>query len=155
MEVFVDLRQRTVWEVLGQERQQDTAEERDVGEEMGVAAAGAVFALEHIALPMIADFHAAPVAANQREPLVRAVLLRPGAGQIIMGFGGGPAGLFDRALVAQDDHGAGSGEVRGQRFDGEGMNLADFNPSVGGLGVGKKGVSGSASRPGASLKRPG
>jgi len=146
MELFEHLGQRAVWKLVGQEGQQGAAEEREVGQEIGVAAAGAVFAQKDIAPPVVADFHAAPVAANQGEPVQWAVLVWPGAGKIIVRFGGGPASFFDRALVAQDDQRAGPGEVRRQRFDGEGMELADFNPSVGGVGVGKKGVSWSASR---------
>ena len=146
VEVFENLGQRAVWEVVGQQGEQGAAKEREIGQQIRLAAAGAVFAQQDVALPMVADFNAAPMAANQGEPVQWAVLFRQGAGKVIVGFGGGPASFFDRALVAQDDQRAGPGEVRRQRFDGEGMELADFNPSVGGVGVGKKGVSWSASR---------
>ena len=155
MEGFLDLGQRLVRKVVGEGGEQGAAQQREVGQEVGLAAAGAVFAQEDVPSPVVADFHAAPVAANQGEPVQWAVLVWPGAGKIIVRFGGGPASFFDRALVAQDDQRAGPGEVRRQRFDGEGMELADFNPSVGGVGLGKKGVSGSASRPWACCHRRG
>lgn len=155
MEVFDHLGQRPVWEVVGQEGEQGVANEREVGQEVGFAAAGAVFAQKDIAPPVVADFRAAPVAANEVQPLLRGVLFGRGAGEIVMGFGGGVAGPFDGALVAHDDHGAGAGEVRRQGFDGEGMDLAEFDPSVRGMGVGKKGVLGRASRPWARSNRRG
>ena len=63
-----------------------------------------------------------------------------------MGLGGGVAGLFDGARVAQDNQGSGEGEIGLQGFDGEGVQGAGFNASVSGLGVGKKGVSFNASK---------
>jgi len=155
MEMFVNLRQGTVWKLLGQHGQRSIWDERNVGLEFGIAAAGAVFPQEHIAPPVIADFHPAPVATKEGQPLAGAVLFRVGAGKIIVRLGGGATGLFDRPLVMLDDQGARIGEVHRQRFDGEGMELADFNPSVGGFRLGKKGGFGSASKPWACLKRLG
>ena len=155
MELFLDLRQGSVREVLREEGQQGAAKQCEVGQEVGLAAAGAVFAQEDVASPVVADFHAAPVAANEGKPLVWLILFRVGAGKVIVRLGGGPAGLFDGARVAQDDDGAGTGEVGLQRFDGEGMDLADFDAAVDGIGLGKKGVSGSASRPWACCNRRG
>jgi hypothetical protein len=95
---------------------------------------------------MIADFNAAPVSADELEPLQGAVLSPGSTGEVIMWFDGGVAGLFDRARVAQDNQGSGEGEIGFQGFNGEGMQGAGFNASVSGLGVGKKGVSFSASQ---------
>ena len=155
MEGFLDLGQRLVRKVVWEEGEQGAAQQREVGQEVGLAAAGAVFAQEDVASPVVADFHAAPVAANEGKPLVWLILFRVGAGKVIVRLGGGPAGLFDGARVAQDDDGAGTGEVGLQRFDGEGMDLADFDAAVDGIGLGKKGVSGSASRPWACCNRRG
>lgn len=155
MELFLDLRQGSVREVLREEGQQGAAKQCEVGQEVGLAAAGAVFAQEDVPSPVVADFHAAPVAANEGEPLLRLILFRVGAGKVIVRLGGSQAGLFDGALVAQDDHGVGSGEVRRQRFDGEGMDLAGFDAAMGGVGPGKKGGFWSASRPWACFNRRG
>jgi len=155
MELFADLRQGTVWETLGEEGQQAAAEEREIGQEIGITTAGAIFPHEHIAPPVIADFHPAPVAASERQPLVGAVLFRGGAGKIIVRFGGRLSGLFDRPFVMLNDQGACIGEIRRQRFNGEGMEPPEVNPSVSGLEIGKKGVSGSASKLWACLKSRG
>jgi hypothetical protein len=141
MEMFTDLRQGMVGEVIGQQNQQGIANEGEVGEEMGVAAAGAVLAHEGVAAPVIADFDAAPVAANEAEPLFRGVLTGWLAGKIVVGFGGGEPGFFNGALVAQNDQGPGEREVGGEGFDGEGVEAAGFDASATRLGVDKKGVS--------------
>ena len=52
-----------------QEGEQGTAEEGEVGEGVGVAGAGAVFAPEGVAAPMVADLDAGPVALDEGEPL--------------------------------------------------------------------------------------
>jgi len=54
----------------------------------------------------------------------------------------GPHGQVDRR-----PQGAGEGEVGAQGFDGEGVELAHFDPTVAGFGLGKKGVLGSESKP--------
>ena len=96
---------------------------------------------------MVAYLHSAPVSANEFQPLAGCVLVRRGAGKVVTGFGGGSPGLFDGALAAQDDQGSGKGKVGRQGLDGEGVESPGFNPSVTGLGVGKKGVSLRESRP--------
>jgi hypothetical protein len=88
---------------------------------------------------VVAYVHSAPVSANEFQPWGGRVLVRRGAGKRVARCGGGEAGLFDRALAAQDDQGAGQGEVARHGFNGEGIELAGFDPSVSGLGVGKKG----------------
>lgn len=131
--------------MVGQQGQQGIAQEGQIGEEVGLAAAGAVLAHEGIAAPVIADFHPAPVAANALEPLAGLVLARPGARQVIAGFGGGNAGLFGGPFAAQHDQGAGKREVGGQGFDGEGVEAAGFRAAMARFAVDKKGVPGSAS----------
>ena len=152
-QLLTDLRQWLIGKVLGQQGQQGTAQEGQVGQKVGVSAAGAVLTHEGIAPPVIADFDSAPVSANEPQPLGRAVLVGQGAGEVVMGFGGGLAGLFDSAAVAQDDQASGKGEVGLQGFDGKGMQVSGFDAAVAGLGVGKKGVSLSASRPWAFCSR--
>ena len=136
-----DFGQGLVWKVVGQQCQQGAAQDGQIGQEIGVAAARAVFSHKRIAPPVIANFHSAPVSANELEPRCGAVLVRYGAGEIVMGLGGGLAGSFDGAAVAQDDQGSGKGEIGCEGFDGEGVQVPDFDPSVSGMGVDKKGVS--------------
>jgi len=42
-----------------------------------------------------------------------------GAGEVIVDFVGGDGGAFHCASAAHDDHGAGVGEVGGERFERE------------------------------------
>lgn len=145
-QLLTDLRQWPIRKVLGQQSQQATAQEGQVGQEAGVAAAGAVLAHEDIAPPVITDFDSAPVSANERQPLGRTVLVGQGAGEVVMGFSGGLAGLFDSAAVAQHRQASGKGEVGFQGFEGKGVQVSGFDAAMAGVGVGKKGVSWSASR---------
>ena len=108
---------------------------------------GLVFAHQRIAPPVVADFGAAPVAANELKPLHGLVLVGRGAGQVVVRFAGGEPSLFDSAFIAQNDQGAGKGEIGRAGFDGEGMEAAGFNAPMAGLGMGKKGVACSASKP--------
>lgn len=130
MELFADLGQRKRWEVFGQKWEQGAAQERQIRQEVGVAAAGTIFTQEHVAAPVVADFHPGPVPANQCEPLAGRIGLRFGTGKIVAGFVAGDPGFFDRPFAAQDDQGAGKGEVGGQGFDGKGVEPADFCASV-------------------------
>jgi hypothetical protein len=155
VEAFTDLRQGLVWEVVGKDGQEYIAQECQISQEVWVATARAVFSHERITSPVIADFHAAPMSANQLEPVAGTVLVGRRTGEVIAGFGGGVSGLFDGALATQNDQGSGKGEVGRQGFDGEGVEAAGFDPPVSGLGVGKKGVSCRASKPWAFLSRCG
>jgi len=146
VELFADFGQGLLREVVGQEMQQRAAQECQVGQQVGLAGAGAVLAHGGVPPPVVANFDPAPVAADQGQPLLGAVLAGRGARQIVARFHRGDAGLFDGALAAQDDQGAGEGEVGAERFEGEGVEVADFDAAVAGLGVGKKGVSCRASR---------
>jgi len=147
VEVFADFRQGSVGEVLGQQGQQGTSEQGQIGQEVGVARAGTVLALDGIAAPVVADFHAGPVTPDEGLPLVRAVAIVRHAGEVVAGFGGGLAGFLDGEVTAHDDQGACEGEVGSQGFDGEGMEPADFDAPVTGFGLEEKGVAGKASRP--------
>ena len=122
---------------------------------MGMTGAGTILAHEHVAPPMVADFHPAPMSANEFQPLGWCVLAGRGAGKVVARFGGGQAGLFARTLAAQDDQGPGKGKVGRQGLDGEGLEPPGFDAAMAGLGVGKKGVSGKASKPWACLSRLG
>ena len=124
---------------------QGAAQQGEVGQCVGVAGAGAVFAPDGIASPVVADLRAGPVAAQERMPLGGGALAGSQAGEVEAGFGGLSPGLGDGDLAAHDDQAAGEGEVEGLGFDGEGVEGTVFEPSVAFGGLGKKGVSGSAS----------
>jgi len=64
-ELFLDLWQSPGLEMYRQDCQQSVAQQRQIGQEVGLAAAGTVLAHEGIAPPMVADFHSGPMSANQ------------------------------------------------------------------------------------------
>ena len=145
VELFLDDGERTAREVLREQGEQGAAQEREIGQGVGLTRPGAIFAPKDIALPMVADFHPGPVAADQRVPLRRTALGWLGTRQIEPAFVGGPAGGFDGALAAHDDQAAGEGEVGRERFEGEGVQAAVFDPAVAAGALEKKGVAGKAS----------
>lgn len=142
-------------EVIGEDGQQGAAKERHIGQEVGIAGARTIFPHQGVTPPVITDFDATPVSPNQVQPLMRLVLCRWGAGQIVARLIGGGPGLFDRPLAAQDDQCPGIGKVGLERFDGKGMQGPDLEASAPRIGVGKKGVSGNPSKPWACLRRLG
>jgi len=85
-------------------------------------------------------------------PTRRRVLLRQGAGKVVARLGAGGSGFLYRALAAYHNQGAGMRKVGRQRFYGPGVEGSLFNPSVSGLGFGKKGVFWSRSKACARLK---
>ncbi len=145
-ESFAELREGMFAEAFGEEREEGVTDERQVGQQVGLARAGTVFAHQDIASPMIADFGSAPMSSDQVQPFLGRILIRWRAGEVVTGLGGGEAALFLRSLAAHHDQGAGKGEVGGQGLDGEGMEPSGFDPAMTGLVVGKKGVSGKASK---------
>ena len=55
--------------------------------------------------------------------------------------------LDERLDESADDQGSGERKVGGEWFDGEGVQVTDFDAPVPGLGLGKKGVPFKASIP--------
>ena len=94
---------------------------------------------------MVSNFHARPVAANEPQPLGRAVLLGQCAGQVVVRFGGALVGFFDAPGIAQYNQTSSKGEVGLHGLDGEGVQATGFDSSVSGFGGDKKGVFWSAS----------
>ena len=117
-----------------------------------MARSRAVFAHQGITAPVVAHFHPGPVASNQIQPLLWLVVLRVRAGQIVAGFGGAVATVFEGALAADHDQSSGVGEVGGEGFDGEGVQAPALHAPVTALAVGKKGVSFKLSSPWACLR---
>ncbi len=136
MKALLDLREREVGEVIGQEGEKGAAQEGEIGEGVGVARAGAVFAPDGVAAPVVADFDAGPVALDEREPLGRRVRGGLGAGEAVTDFVGGDGG----AGAAHHDHGAGVGEVSGEGFDREGVDASGEDAAVAGIGEKKRDV---------------
>ena len=145
--MFADGWQGLVREVFGQQRQQDAADQREIGQEVGITTARAVFAHQRVAPPVVTDFHPTPMPANKMQPLERDVLRGERTGKVVTGFGGGKPGLFDRPFAPQHYQGAGEGEICRQGFDGERIEATGFGAAMSGLGVDKKGVAGKASKP--------
>lgn len=133
-----------VGKVAREEDEQGVAQERKIGEGVGVAGPGTIFAPEGVALPVIADFNAGPMAADELLPLGGSALVGFGAGEIKAGFAGGFPGGFDGALAAHDDQTADEGEVGLKRVAGKGMDAARFDAAVPAARFEKKGVPGSA-----------
>lgn len=140
VEALLDLRQGEVREVIREEGEEGAAHEGEIGEGVRVARARAVLAPDGVAAPVVADFDAGPVALDEREPLGRSVRGRLGAGEVIADFVGGDGGALHRAGAAHDDHGAGVGEVGGERFEREGVDASGDDAAVAGIGEEKKGV---------------
>ena len=146
MEAFSDLRQRMVWIVIGQDSQQGAADQRQVGQQVRIAAARTILAHQGVTAPVVADFHPSPMAADESKPLLGAVWIRRGAGEVVAAFRGGVSRFLDGPLAAHHNQGSGKGKIGGHRFEGEGVELANFDSSMGALGVGKKGVLFNESR---------
>src|SRR5436190_13332491 len=151
---FLDnCRRGGIRQMLGEHCQQGATDERQIGQEIWAAAAGTIFSENDVAPPVVSNLHACPVAANESEPLSRAVLLGQRARQVIVRLGGALVGFFDAPGIAQYDQSACKGKVRLHGFDGESVQVAGFDSSVSGFGEGKKGVSWSASNRCACLNR--
>ena len=147
VEAFSDLRCGLLWKVFGKQGQQGAPQQSEISQEIGVATPGAVFTHHCIAPPVVADFHSAPVTANQLQPLSVGILGGERTGKVIARLGGGEAGLLKGALTPQHHQRAGVRKIHCQRFDGEGIEAAGFRAAMSGGGVDKKGVAGKASRP--------
>ena len=136
----MDFRLRSATEAFGQGTKHRAADQRQVGQQIRVAGAGAILTHDGVSTPMVADFHSGPMSADELEPLSRAVMVWPKAGQVVAGFIAADAGLFDRAPATHDNQPSGMGEIGFERFDGEGMHGAFFNASVANSVFFKKGV---------------
>ncbi len=80
MQVLAQLGQSTCVEVLGHDRQKRIANEGQIGQQIGVARARAIFSHQGIASPVIADFNPGPVSTDQIQPLLGPILLGQRAG---------------------------------------------------------------------------
>ena len=142
-------------EVHSKDVEQCAANERQIGQEIGIAGTRLIFAHQHVAPPVIADFNPTPMPANQLQPLFGPILCGRCAREVITGFGRAEPVFFEGPFTAQDDQGSGKGEVALERFDGKGVPVPGFDAPMARLGLGKKGVSCKASKPCACLSKLG
>ena len=82
-ELIAEFRQGLFLEVVGEDLEQRAANEGQIGQQIGVARARAIFSHQYVAAPMIADFDPAPVSLNQGQPLLGPMLLGWRTGQVI------------------------------------------------------------------------
>jgi len=75
-EMFPDLWEGLFLKGLGKQVQQCTANERHIGQQIGVTGSGTILAHQGIAPPVIADFNSTPVSSDQPQPLLGAIVLR-------------------------------------------------------------------------------
>jgi hypothetical protein len=127
-------------EVLWEKCEQGVAQQSEISEGGGFAGPGGVFTPDGVATPVVADLDSAPVATDEFLPLRRGAVGWFLAGEVVAGFSGSLAGLFDGDLTAYDDDTACEREVGGGGVEGEGGESADLYPPVPGGGVDKKGV---------------
>ncbi len=80
LESLADFWLRTVFQLLGQAAEQSVSDQRQIGQKMGIARTRPIFAHQDIPAPMVANFYAAPMSANELQPLGGAVVFRFGTG---------------------------------------------------------------------------
>lgn len=125
---------RELWTEASLEGDEGGAEDGEVGVEVDVLGAGAVFLEESVADPVIADFAAAPVAADQAGEeggLAGMVTAEVEA----TGDGGRASGSFSRAGLLDDDQGADVWEPQIERLSGEDLYVTLVDASVPGVGA--------------------
>ena len=103
MKLFTKRREGFLSKPISKNRQQSATNEGQVGEQVGLAGTRTVFAHQHVASPVIADFDSAPMSPDQGQPLLGGVLLWWRTGEIISGLGGGDPGPLLGPVTADDD----------------------------------------------------
>ena len=116
--VFEELRQGLLGFEDGRDQgQQGVAQQSEGADDVGVAAAGAIFSAAGVASPMVAVFHATPMAADQFQPLRGGALGRLEAADEVAEVGSrGSRSPHDGGVDAQDR--PREREVGPQRFYG-------------------------------------
>jgi hypothetical protein len=139
--------------VAGVEEEADAAQKGEIGEDVGVSAAGAVFAQSGVAAVVVAIFDASPVGADQVDPVFRAAMIPGLAGEVEAFFVALLVGLFEQSGAADFEDDPTGGEPGGQRRGGAEADFAGFDAAVSAGGLGKKGDSAGLMR--ASSSREG
>jgi hypothetical protein len=118
---------------------QGAAQQGQRADEIGIAAAGGVFAQAGVLAPVVTVFHAGPMVAHVLEPAFRRMGLRRAVADIV-------AGDLEELAIAEagvmyPQRAARMGEIHLHRFGGGGGDPPRFAPAVGLLGQGKKGAA--------------
>src|SRR5205823_1100246 len=116
--------------VLAEEREGGAPQQGEVGDDVGLATAGAVFAAKGIAAPVVADFDAGPMAADEVMPAGVRALASLLAGKIVPGLEAVFAALLLRAAALHRDDGASKGKANRGRLDRPQDQPAFFDPTV-------------------------
>lgn len=125
---------RELWAEASLEGDEGGAEDGEVGVEVDVLGAGSVFLEEGVANPVVADFAAAPVAADQAGE--EGGLAGMVAAEVeATGNGGRIAGTFPRADLLDDDQGADLREPQIERLSREDLYVTLVDASVPGVGA--------------------
>ena len=138
-EGFAQFGMRAVGVVIIEEAEDGAPDERQVGDEVRIVAAGFVFAPERIAAPVIAVLDATPVTSDEIDPVFGTAFARFLAGQIEAPLGGGHARVFDRALALNAHEGAGKRKMDGHRLDRPKDQAALVDASVTEIGLEQRG----------------
>lgn len=128
-----------------QQDEECATQEGEVCQCVGSTGSGVILAPAGIAAPVVANFDASPMAADEAMPLRGRALVGQLAGKIGAGVGGGGGCLGARDMATHHDQTAGVGEADGIGLDGEGVQGAAFASAMPFGGLDKKGVWGSAS----------
>lgn len=135
------------------EKQADAAQECEVGQDIGVAAAGGVLAEGGVAAVVIAIFDPGPVRAAQVDPVLGSAFFPELVGKIEAFFLALVGGFLDESGAADFQDDATEGEAGAQWLGRAEADLAGFDAPVPASGLGKKGDSAGLMR--ASSKREG
>jgi hypothetical protein len=127
-------------------QQAGAAQQGQIGQHIGVAAAGCVFAQGGVAAVMVAVFDACPMGSDQVDPLLWGAFLPVLAGKIKPLLAAFFAGFFDQPSAAKFEDDTAGAEAGGQRFGSGEACLTGFYAPVSAAGLLKKGASGALIR---------
>ena len=115
-EVFADLRMGLIWIPIVEQAEEGAADEREVGQQSRLGAAGVVFLPKGVSSPMVSILHAGPVVSRQGNPAYVGAFVGVLAGEVVPGLKGLLSGAFDDPATPDGHDGAGEREADGDRF---------------------------------------
>lgn len=128
------------------EKQGDAAKESEVGERMGIAAAGGIFTEGGVTAVVVAVLDTGPVGTAQVDPIFRGAIFPELAGKIEALVLSLVAGFLDESCAADFQDNAAEGEPSGKGFGCGKADLTGLYASVPAAGLGKKGDSSALMR---------
>lgn len=123
------------------EKQGHAAQEGEVGQEIGVAAARGIFAQRSVTAVVVAVLDSSPVGTAQVDPALRGAIFPELAGKIEALLLTLVAGFLDEPCAADFQNDAAEGEPCGEGFGRGEADLAGLHASMPAGGLGKKGDS--------------